>query len=179
MSNEQIISQTRQWILDVVIACNFCPFAARVMNERKVNYKVVAVEGLPAALLTLSEEIDRLNTDDTIDTSFIIFAQAYHSFREYMDMVEAAEKWLRKNKYEGVYQLASFHPDYCFAGEDTKDASNFTNRSVYPMLHLLRERSIDAALKNYPHPEKIPNRNIRFARDKGYAYMKMLRDQCL
>lgn len=179
MSNEQIISQTRQWIMDVVVGCNFCPFAARVMNERKVNYRVVAVDGLPATLLSLSEEIERLNTDDSIETSFIIFAEAYHSFRAYLDMVDAAEKWLRKNKYDGIYQLASFHPDYCFAGEDPKDAANFTNRSVYPMLHLLRESSIDAALKNYPNPDKIPNRNIRFARDKGYVYMKMLRDQCL
>jgi hypothetical protein len=86
---------------------------------------------------------------------------------------------LIKNGYEGVYQVASFHPLYLFAGSDEKDAANYTNRSVYPMLHLLRESSIDKALESYIDPENIPVRNIEFARKKGLVYMKMLRDTCM
>ncbi|WP_315817905.1 DUF1415 family protein [Paraflavitalea speifideaquila] len=75
--------------------------------------------------------------------------------------------------------MASFHPLYQFAGASADDAANYTNRSVYPMLHLLREESIEAALKRYPDPDSIPASNIEFTRNKGTAFMKMLRDSCL
>jgi hypothetical protein len=76
--------------------------------------------------------------------------------------------------------VASFHPDYCFESSPADDPANFTNRSPYPMLHLLREESIEKALEHYPgDPEEIPENNIRFAREKGLAYMKILRDSCL
>jgi uncharacterized protein len=75
--------------------------------------------------------------------------------------------------------VASFHPDYCFEGSDENDAANYTNRSIYPMLHLLREESLERALETFPNPENIPNRNINFARKKGLAYMKLLREQCM
>ncbi|HEV7782749.1 MAG TPA: DUF1415 family protein, partial [Chitinophagaceae bacterium] len=85
----------------------------------------------------------------------------------------------KQNGYEGIYQLASFHPLYLFANSSPTDAANYTNRSVYPMLHLLREESIDKALAHYSDPENIPERNINFAHEKGLTYMKMLRDACL
>jgi hypothetical protein len=83
---------------------------------------------------------------------------------------------LKRNGYEGVYQVASFHPLYLFVNSDENDPANYTNRSIYPMLHLLREESIDKALENYKEPESIPIRNVNFARDKGLTYMKLLRD---
>ena len=94
-------------------------------------------------------------------------------------MLREAEKLLKRKGYEGVYQLASFHPHYRFAAASAGDAANYTNRSPYPMLHLLKEESIEKALQHYPNPEQIPERNIQFAREKGPAYMKMLRDSCL
>ncbi len=87
-----------------------------------------------------------------------------------------SEKILKQKGYEGIYQVASFHPLYLFEGSVENDPANYTNRSVYPMLHLLREESIDKALENYKDPESIPERNILFAREKGLAYMKTLRD---
>jgi hypothetical protein len=86
---------------------------------------------------------------------------------------------MEQEGYEGTYQLASFHPDYCFEGEDKNDAANYTNRSVYPMLHLLREDSITKALALYKNPELIPEHNIQLAREKGLLYMQMLRAACL
>ena len=93
----------------------------------------------------------------------------------YLDLVEMAEDLIEEEDYEGVYQVASFHPDYLFAGSDSEDPANYTNRSPYPMLHLLREESIEKALEHYSgDPDEIPERNIRFAREKGLAYMKRL-----
>jgi hypothetical protein len=118
----------------------------------------------------------RLDSDATIETCFIIFPNAFQNFDDYLDLVSLAENRLKRNGYEGVYQVASFHPLYLFADSDQNDPANYTNRSIYPMLQLLREESIDKALENYKSPESIPARNINFAREKGLAYMKMLRD---
>jgi len=111
--------------------------------------------------------------------TFLIFPGSFKQFDEYLDMVALAEKLVKQHGYEGIYQLASFHPLYLFADSSPDDPANYTNRSVYPMLHLLREESIDKALAHYDKPENIPVRNISFAREKGLVYMKMLRDACL
>ncbi len=94
-------------------------------------------------------------------------------------MASIAEQLLKEKGYEGVYQLASFHPMYRFASSVKNDAADYTNRSIYPMLQFLRETSIDKALTHYENPENIPERNIDFARKKGLTFMKLLRDSCL
>jgi hypothetical protein len=81
--------------------------------------------------------------------------------------------------HEGVYQVASFHPDYRFADAPDDDPANFTNRSVYPMLHLLREESLEKAIDGHSDPEGLPDKNVAFARDKGLAFMRKLRDACV
>jgi len=110
--------------------------------------------------------------------SFLIFTNTYKNFDDYLDLVLAAEKLLKQHGYNGIYQLASFHPQYRFANAPDNDAANYTNRSVYPMLHLLREISIDKALEHFDDPQDIPEKNINFAREKGVVYMKLLRDAC-
>jgi uncharacterized protein len=176
---EQVITQTKKWITEVVIGCNFCPFAAQVVKQQKVYYRVEESASLASSLTAVMAEAKRLDEDDSIDTTFIILPQSFEKFTDYLHLVSLAEELLKKNDYEGVYQLASFHPLYKFAGSTKDDAANYTNRSVYPMLHLLREESIDKALAFYKDPEQIPERNIHFAREKGLVYMKMLRDACL
>ena len=81
--------------------------------------------------------------------------------------------------YDGIYQIASFHPEYCFADSTIDDPANYTTRSIYPMLHLLREESISRALKHYKDPEGIPVANVNYAREKGLVYMQMLRASCI
>ncbi len=179
LATQQIIDQTKKWINDVVIGCNFCPFASAVVKQQKVHYQVETSKAINTCLTTFLQEITRLNDDTAIETSFIIFPNSFQQFDDYLDLVSLAEKLLKKEDYEGVYQVASFHPLYRFANSSENDAANYTNRSIYPMLHLLREESIDKALKNYNSPENIPERNIKFAQEKGLAYMKMLRDTCL
>ena len=174
-----IIEQTKKWISDVVVGCNFCPFAANVVKQQKVHYRVETSPVLNTCLDSFMQEVIRLDDDINIETSFLIFPDSFQQFDDYLNLVSLAEKLLKKDGYEGIYQVASFHPLYKFANSTDDDAANYTNRSVYPMLHLLREENIDRALKHYNNPENIPARNIDFAREKGLTYMKMLRDSCL
>ena len=175
MSLEQIIERTKKWIVDVVIGCNLCPFAANVVKQQTIFYKVEENTEMDVCLDSFVHEMKRLDNDAAIETSFLIFPKTFENFDDYLDLVALAENRLKRNGYEGVYQVASFHPLYLFAGSDENDPANYTNRSIYPMLQLLREESIDKALGNYKSPESIPVRNINFAREKGLAYMKTLR----
>ncbi|HEY5966960.1 MAG TPA: DUF1415 domain-containing protein [Chitinophagaceae bacterium] len=176
MNSEHVIDRTKKWIIDVVIGCNFCPFAANVVKQQTIFYKVEESIGVEACLASFVHEMERLDNDPTIETSFLIFPNAFQQFDDYLDMLSLAEKLLKRKGYEGIYQLASFHPLYIFANSDENDPANYTNRSIYPMLQLLREESIDKALANYKDPESIPDHNINFAREKGLAYMRLLRD---
>jgi len=179
ITTEQVIEHTKKWITDVVIGCNFCPFAAQVIKRNTVFYKVEPSTDTATCLESLLQEVTRLDEDDTIETSFLVFPNSFKTFHSYLDLVSVAEKLLKQKGYNGIYQLASFHPQYRFADAPDDDAANYTNRSVYPMLHLLRESSIDKALEHYDNPEAIPGKNIDFARKKGNVYMKMLRDSCI
>ncbi len=175
---EKIVRQTKKWIMDVVIGCNFCPFASKVMRDKKVHFRIEASETLSVCLEAFVQECERLNQDETIETTIIILPKSFQQFANYLNFVSLVERLLKKHRYEGIYQVASFHPDYCFAGDAPNSASNFTNRSPYPMLHILREDSVEQAIKQYPNASHIPLRNVNFAKEKGEAYMKMLRDSC-
>ena len=179
ITDQQIIDQTKKWIKDVVVGCNFCPFAANVVKQQTVYYEVENSLSSDTCVKTLLQQATRLDKEIKIETIFLIFPNSFAIFDDYLQLVSLAETLLKDNGYEGIYQLASFHPLYQFAGSPEKDAANYTNRSVYPMLHLLREESIDRALEHYSNPENIPGRNINFARQKGLVYMKMLRNACL
>jgi hypothetical protein len=178
-NTDLIIEQTKKWIIDVVIGCNFCPFAAKEVKQNTVHYEVELSDQPVTCLKSFLTECRRLDQHPSIKTSFLILPNAVPDFAGYLNLLSSAEKIIKKNGYEGVYQVASFHPQYRFADATDDDAANYTNRSLYPMLHLLREESIEQALKKYPEPERIPERNILFAREKGAAYMQMLRDACL
>jgi hypothetical protein len=179
ISPDQIIAQTKQWITSVVIACNFCPFAAKEMKHNSVHFQVEPSTDIRECLNLFLQECKRLDEDDTIVTTLLIFPNGFSNFDDFLNLASEAEDLLEANDYQGIYQVASFHPQYIFGGAPVNDAANFTNRSVYPMLHLLREDQIEEALERYPNPEKIPDNNIHFAREKGVQYMKMLRDACL
>ena len=109
----------------------------------------------------------------------MIFSKGFEDFLQYLNLVDKGERLLIKEKYEGIYQLASFHPQYLFAGANENDPANYTNRSPYPMLHILREHSITKALENFVDPDSIPRKNIDFTKAKGIGYMKMLAASCM
>lgn len=177
--DEKIIEQTTNWIKSVVIECNFCPFAAKAVLKKSIRYTIKTNVTVDESLISLKDELNYLQTDTEIETSFIIFENNYSDFKSYLELVQKAEQILTKEGFDGIYQIASFHPYYCFADSDEDDAANYTNRSIYPMLHILREESITKALSLYPNPELIPQHNIDFARQKGLHYMQILRAACM
>ncbi|MES2760615.1 MAG: DUF1415 domain-containing protein [Bacteroidota bacterium] len=175
ITNEKVIEQTTNWIKSVVIDCNFCPFAAKAMFNKSIRYVVKSDISLEKSVEILKSELEHLENDEKTETSFIIFSTNFTDFQSYLSLVKKAERLISKEGYDGIYQLASFHPDYCFSGSDMDDPANYTNRSIYPMLHILREESITKALRLFPNPEQIPQHNIDFARQKGLQYMQLLR----
>ena len=174
-----IIEHTKKWITDVVAGCNFCPFAGRELVRGSIYYKVLENAGTRAVLEAVVAAMQQLDEEPSIETTLLILPGSFENFDEYLDLVEDAEALLEKEGYEGIYQLASFHPRYLFAGSAESDASNYTNRSPYPMLHFLREESVSKAVDGYPGIEEVPDRNIQFAHEKGLLYMQQLLANCI
>jgi hypothetical protein len=177
-TNESYVRATLAWLKSVVIDYAICPFAKGALERGGIRFHVNFDTTLEDCLVSLIEECVQLETDGRIDTTLLIYANAFQDFDDYLDFLELAESLLIDQGYEGVYQLASFHPDYCFEGATITDPANYTNRSPYPMLHLLRETSIDDALKHFQQPEAIPARNIKLTRDLGLAKMRSLLALC-
>lgn len=177
-STTDMIEQTRCWIKKVIIGLNFCPFAKRVFDRNTIRYAVINGNSLDHNLQALIDECIILDSDESIETSLLMFPNTVADFYSFLDFLELANTLMADQGYQGIYQLASFHPDYCFEGEPDGDPANFTNRSPYPMLHLIRETSIEQALQHYPDPEAIPERNIELARSKGLATMRELLNSC-
>lgn len=174
-----VINQTKEWIRKVVIANNFCPFASKVFEHDRIRFIVESGKEPENCLYAFMELCIQMDQDKKLETGFVIFPNATEKFNEYLHLVSLAESLLEKENYTGIYQVAGFHPLYRFKGAPVNDPANYTNRSVYPMFHILREESIEKAIEKYGDPSGIPDRNIRFAREKGLVYMKMLRDSCL
>jgi hypothetical protein len=177
-SDEIAIAHTRKWIADVVVGCNFCPFASRVLKAGNIHYVVVQEAEIQKALEQLALCFLHLDSNENTETLFLIFPGNYQNFEDYLDLLDLSQAFLKKQNYEGIYQIASFHPGYLFAGSTEDDPANYTNRSPYPMLHLLREESVTRAIDSFPAVEKIPEQNIDYARKKGLLYLQSLREAC-
>lgn len=176
---EKVIAQTRYWLEHVVIGLNFCPFAKPVFEQGKIHFQVSDAQSLECCLEDLIAEAERLDTQSEIETSLLIFESSLQDFDNFLDVLDIANDLLFEQGYEGIYQLASFHPDYCFADCDTDDPANYTNRSPYPIFHLLREQSIESALAHYKNPENIPQTNEQLARELGLKKMQNLLEQAV
>ena len=169
-----IINQTKNWIDNVIIGHNYCPFARKVVEDNKVRFQVCQLTDTTRQLEYLVNECIYLDQHPETETTLIIFPSGLNHFYDYLDFLSLAEDMLMEKGYEGEYQLASFHPQYMFQGSEEDDPANYTNRSPYPMLHLIREASIEKVLKHFKNPEDIPERNIEFARAQGLDIMQGL-----
>ncbi len=178
MNSQTVISNTRRWIKNFIIEYNICPFARREYEKNRIRYSISESSDWGICLNQLASELERLDSDPDIETTLLIFPSSLREFDEFLDFLDLAEQVLAKCGYEGSYQLASFHPQYYFADSDADDPANYTNRSPYPMLHIIREDSIELALNHYPDPENIPKRNIELTRQMGLQKLKNLLDQC-
>lgn len=163
--DSEIIEATQQWIEQVVIRYQFCPFAAQPFRDKNIRYRIVQRDELIRLESLFLSECALLNAHTNPETTLLIFKKGLKDFYDYLNILADCEDLLEKHNYTGVYQLASFHPHYQFAGTPPDDITNRTNQSPYPVIQLLRESSITSALENYPNPEEIPERNIEKARE--------------
>lgn len=176
--DQQLIAATQTWLKTIIIEYSICPFAKHELDRGSIRFSINHDTEVESCLLNLMLECDRLNIDASIETTLLIYGNAFTAFDDYLDFLELAGMLLIEQDYEGVYQLASFHPDYCFEGAKRDDPANYTNRSPYPMLHLLRETSIERVVDTYPDTENIPQRNIKLTRELGLAKMQALLAAC-
>ncbi len=178
-ADKQVAEQTEAWVRSFIVEHNICPFAKRELDGGKVRIEVVRSKKIDVALEELIAEVEWLNEHPETETTLLVFPTLFKSFDHYLDYVELAESLLADLGYEGVYQLATFHPDYCFADAEPEDAANYTNRSPYAMVHLLREASVEKAIDFYGDTEQIPERNIAHLTELGSAAAEELLQRCL
>ncbi|WP_286261849.1 DUF1415 domain-containing protein [Thalassotalea atypica] len=172
--NQLAISQTKAWLDEVVIGLNFCPFAKKEFVNNTIAYAVSAHSQLKLALEEVALQFELLAHDAEIETSLLIFTDGYLQFERFLDLVDYSNDLLIDLGFEGIFQLANFHPDYFFEGEPLDSASHYTNRSPYPTLHFIREKSMERALNHYPNPELIPENNIALTQEKGCDYFEQI-----
>ena len=173
---DTVINQTRTWLERAVIGLNLCPFAKSVFVKKQVRFAVTAARTADELLAELANELQHLaDTDATeLDTTLLIHPQAMVDFIDYHFFLAEAEALIRNLGFDGVFQIASLHPDYEFAGSEPDDIANYTNRSPYPTLHLLREGSIDRAVAAFPDAADIYERNIETMSRLGHAGWRKL-----
>jgi hypothetical protein len=173
------VAATRAWLERAVIGLNLCPFAKAVHVKDQIRY-VVSDAATPEALLTdLLVELKLLDDADPerIETTLLIHPHALADFLDYNDFLDVADAAVEELGLDGVLQVASFHPQYQFAGTEPDDVENCTNRSPWPTLHLLREASVDRAVAAFPEAGLIFERNVETLRALGRAgWLRLLAD---
>jgi len=169
MDKSVILEATRAWIASFVVGLNLCPFARRVMDEGRIRYKVSEAIGEEALLEDLARELQALGdaSNSDVETTLLIHPQVLGDFLGFNDFLGVADQLIEDLGLRGVVQLASFHPNYQFEGTLPDDVENYTNRSPYPMLHLLLEKSITSVAGNPEELLEIPRRNIETLKRLG------------
>jgi len=163
------IEDTRHWLERAVIGLNLCPFAKAVHVKEQIRWVESPAEDPEQLLEDLVRELQFLAAADpaSVETTLLIHPRALTDFLEYNDFLDVADVAVESLGLAGVLQVASFHPDYQFAGTAPDDVENLSNRSPYPTLHLLREASIDEAVAAFPEAASIYERNIETLRRLG------------
>jgi hypothetical protein len=166
VTDDEVVASTTKWVNDFVIGLNLCPFAKAVQARGQVRYVVTHAKSGVRLLEELQRELATLQAADpnVLDTTLLIHPDVLVDFFEYNDFLAEVDDLLEELELEGELQVASFHPDYRFAGSAADDPANHTNRSPYPMLHLLREASVTRAVDTYPDTAAIPERNVELLR---------------
>lgn len=169
-SDEQVIADTKAWLEKAVIGLNLCPFAKAVYVKDQVRYVVSHAHNIDVLLEELASELETLaeTSPEKIDTTLLIHPYVLNDFLDYNDFLDIADSLVAELDLEGELQVASFHPDYQFADTEADDISNYSNRSPYPTLHLLRESSIERAVEAFPDAGEIYEKNIETLQKLGH-----------
>jgi len=178
LEDNKTAGPVRRWVETVVVDLNLCPFAKRELVKNRVRFAVTQAKTEEQLLTALQTEVELLSRESSVETTLLIHPDVLHGFDDYNQFLNYAEGLLVQMKMEGVYQIASFHPDYQFAGTEPADAENYTNRSPYPMLHLIREESLERAIAAYPDVDKIPLRNAELMNTLGEDRLRELLQAC-
>lgn len=177
LSPQQIIYETRWWMERVVLGLNLCPFAHQPFKEDRIQFVVseaLEEKQLHGDLLNACEALLQAEPK-TLETTLLIHPNVLEDFEDYCAYLELANTLLIEQGYEGQLQIASFHPQYCFHDSPFDDPANFTNRSPYPMLHILREDSVANAVEHYKDVHNIPLKNMERLRKMGNdKFLKLL-----
>lgn len=176
LSETVFIDDTRLWVERVVIGLKLCPFAPAPALKNLIRYVVSAASTREALLEDLIAELQQLGetSPEEIETTLLIHPNVLGDFHEYNDFLEVADEALAVLGFEGEIQIASFHPDYQFADTEADDLGNATNRSPYPMLHLLREASIARAVDSFGDTDAISVTNIATLKQLGHEGLAAL-----
>lgn len=168
-SEAEVISFSRQWVETMVVGLNLCPFASPVVRNNSLRYAVSGSQAIEALANDFLNELNLIQEADEkeIATTLLIMPRAVADLYDYLDLLAHFERLLDDAGLSGVFQLASFHPAYLFAGVDADDLSHWTNRSPFPMIHIIREGQMSRVLMHYENPEAIPERNIKLLRELG------------
>lgn len=171
MTKDLIIAQTTQWLEKAVIGLNLCPFAKAPYVRGRIRIVVSDAPHLDAFLEDLDIELQRLlNTSiQELETTLLVHPTLFPDFLIFNDMLDLADGAISDNQADGILQIAPFHPNFQFEGTLANDISNYTNRSPYPTLHLIREESIDKATQVFPDASVIFERNIQLLENMGHA----------
>ncbi len=176
---ELVEKQVRAWLQSFVVGLNLCPFAKPFvlpgqLGEDRLRISICMGEEPEALRSVLLQELDLLqsSSEQELATTLLVFPTALKSFDDYLDYFDDAQALLAQAGLEGLLQLASFHPDYQFAGEPVGASSHFSNRAPYPIVHFLREDMMERVLQDFPNPENIPDQNIATLEDIGTAELK-------
>lgn len=165
----QAASEVRIWLERAVVGLNLCPFARAPLVHGRLRIQVSQARDAEALLADLDGELTLLGErpSSEIETTLLVHPYALNDFGDYNDFLTIADMAVRTRGMEGEIQIASFHPDYQFADSDPDDIENYTNRAPHPILHLLRETSIDAAVAAMPDTDAIYKRNKKTLRSLG------------
>lgn len=157
------LNKVHDWIKDVVIGLNFCPFARKPFEEKRVSIVITHASEDDAILEVVLAELIRLEntSSEQLETTLIVLPDAYPDFLAFNSLLYVLNDVLEMEGLAGTFQIASFHPQYQFAGTQPEDRENLTNRAPFPILHLLREDSVEQVLEKHPDPDGIPEANIQ------------------
>ena len=170
----EAVKQTERWLTDWVIRHDLCPFARYPYDQGRVRIVATDATDSDSVFRFILGELDNLYQADPekIETTLVVVEQLLMNFDDYLDFLDLLQRVIVETGLEGEIQIASFHPDYQFEGVEKDDPSNYTNRSPYPLFHLIREASLEKAIAHYPEPEKTPQRNIALMREMGIDKVK-------
>jgi hypothetical protein len=176
MEKQPIIEKSKTWVEKFVIGLQLCPFAKRPFEKGQVRFEVCFEKNTEAQLIAFWKEIELLSATpkETVSNIILILPNGLDDFEQYLDFYDLAEQLLFDQNKDEEFQLASFHPDYQFDGTEKDDVTNYTNRSPFPFIHILRIEEVEVAIANYPEIEEVPEKNIRLLKEIGIEQIKIL-----